>query len=219
MASTPQTVQSILLENLYADPRNANVCSAEMLEKLETNIRETGLCPVLQVRPHPETAGAYILIDGHHRLQVLQKLGWTQIECQVWDLNETEASRFLLTLNRLRGVDNPRKRAVLIESLLPTFEIETLSTFLPESPDELKGLLALLEQNDIQIQQAFQAQLEAERKTLPIPLGFMIPAADFPVVQAALKQYQTQTQGDQSAALIAICQAVTSQQCSNEMEG
>ena len=198
----------IALKKLHSDERNANVCPPEVLETLQRNIQQSGLCPTLQVRPHPKRSGHYVIIDGHHRKQVLETLGWKEVECQILDIDEMQAGLLLLTLNRLRGTDIPRKRAELIDSLLPVLGLEDLTALLPEAKGEIEGLLALLKQDEAALEEAFKAQLQKERETLPVPLGFMIPAADLPLVQEALQAYQAQSQRDQGQALVAICRDV-----------
>lgn len=198
----------IPLAQLHPDPRNANVCSPDVLEKLTQHMTRTGLCPSLLVRPHPNKQGQYLMVDGHHRKQVVEALGWTEVECQVQEMTEADAGLLLLTLNRLRGTDIPRKRAELIEGLLPQFDLDSLSLLLPESRGELEGLLALLKQDEIALEKAMKAQMEAERQSLPVPFGFMIPADEVEIVRQALAHYQAKTQGDQAQALVAICRDV-----------
>lgn len=198
----------IALSQLHPDPRNANVCLPATLETIQRNIQRTGLCPALQVRPHPTLAGAYIIIDGHHRKQVVEALGWTEAECQIFDLDETQAGLLLLTLNRLRGTDSPRQRAALIDTLMPVLGLDELSRLLPEGKGEIEGLLALLRQDEAALEKAFKAQMDAEKQSLPVPLGFMIAADDLPLVQEALAVYQAQSSRDQGQALVAICRDV-----------
>jgi ParB/RepB/Spo0J family partition protein len=198
----------ISLEDLIADPRNANVCAPDVLEKLTRHIERTGLCPSLLVRPHPKKKNQYVIVDGHHRKLAVASLGWIEVECQVKDITETEAGLLLLTLNRLRGTDIPRKRAELMENLLPQFDLEALSLMLPESTAEIEGLLALLQQDEIELEKAMKAQLEIEKQTLPVPFGFMIPAEEAELVREALAQYQAETKSDQAQALVAICRDV-----------
>lgn len=198
----------IALSQLIADPRNANACSSGVLAKLKRHIERTGFCPSLLVRPHPTQEDHYILVDGHHRKLVLEELAWSEVECQVKDMDDTEAGLLLLTLNRLRGTDSPRKRAELIDALLPHFNLNDLSLMLPESAGELEGLLALLNYEDNELAKALQAQMDAEKQTLPVPLGFMIPAEDLEIVQEALAKYQGTSRQDQGQALVAICRDV-----------
>lgn len=209
----------IELTRLHADPRNANVCAPDVLEKLKRHIERTGFCPSLLVRPDPGQDGHYILVDGHHRKQVLETLGWPEVDCQIKAMTEDEAGLLLLTLNRLRGTDIPRKRAELLESLLPQFNIAELADLLPESSGEIEGLLALLRQEESALEAALKAQMKAERQTLPVPFGFMIPAEEAGIVQEALAAYQGRTKSDQGQALVAICRDVLALQEGKQAHG
>ncbi len=195
----------IEIEKLHDDPRNANVCGPDILEKLRLHIDRTGFCPTLLVRPHSEQEGHYIILDGHHRKLVVTSLGWSAVECQIKDMSEEEAGILLLTLNRLRGTDVPRKRAELMESLLEHFNQEELAVMLPESPGEIEGLLALLKQDETELEKAFKAQLEAEEKALPVPFGFMVSGEDANLVRETLAFYQAHHRSEQGDALVAIC--------------
>jgi ParB-like chromosome segregation protein Spo0J len=195
----------IALKQLHPDPRNANVCGPSVLEKLRRHMERSGFCPSLLVRPHPKRSKHYIVVDGHHRLMVAQLLGWKEIDCQIKEMTDEEAGLLLLTLNRLRGTDMPRKRAELIESLLGPFSLNDLSLMLPESGEEIEGLLALIKQDEDALEKAFDAQMEEERQTLPVPFGFMLSAEDAALVREALAFYQARRQSDQGDALVAIC--------------
>jgi len=198
----------ISIKNLYPDPRNANHCDETVMAKLQRSIAQSGFYQSLTVRPHPTVPYGYILVDGHHRLKVLEALGHTEVECQVQEMSEEAAGLLLLTLNRLRGEDQPRKRAELMESLLPVWDISTLAELLPESPAEIEGLLALLKAEDEALEQKFNALMAEEKKSLPVPLGFMIPADEVGIVQDALAKYQAPQQRDQGQALVAMCRDI-----------
>jgi hypothetical protein len=62
---------------------------------------------------------------------VLQKLNWKDVECQIWTLSEEDTQLALVTLNQLRGSDNLRKRAELIQSLTQAFKIPDLANLIP----------------------------------------------------------------------------------------
>lgn len=200
----------IALNKLHPDPRNANVCHPDVMDKLKAHIQRTEFCPMLLVRAHPQLDGEFMILDGHHRKLVIEALGWTRVACQVKEMSEEESGLLLLTLNRLRGVDSPRKRAELMEALLPTWNVNDLALLLPETSGEIEGLLALLAQDQEALEAAFKAQLQAEKSTLPVPFGFMVSAEDAPIVQEALTKYQTSMSPDQGQALVEICKKALS---------
>jgi len=195
----------ITLDKLHPDPRNANVCEPDILDKLRRHIERSGLCPTLLVRPQPQNPDEYIVVDGHHRLQVISSLGWQEVDCQIKEMTDDEAGLLLLTLNRLRGTDIPRKRAELIESLLPQFSVDDLTVMLPESTGEIEGLLALLKLEEDAMEKALKAQMEDELKSLLVPFGFMVPAEDAALVRETLAFYQAHRHSEEGQALVAIC--------------
>ena len=95
------------------------------------------------MRPHPEIADAFQLINGHHRKQILGKLGHTHANCIVWELSDAETLLLLATINRLGGEDAPSKRLDLLDSLAEALARSTteLAMLLPEDEATLDGLL------------------------------------------------------------------------------
>ena len=116
------------LERLRPHPANANRMEEERLEKLAANIAREGDYPPLVVRPHPEEAGCYQLLDGHQRWQVLKRLGHEDALCYVWPCDDRTALILLATLNRLEGQDDPLKRAELLRELTELASPEELPT-------------------------------------------------------------------------------------------
>lgn len=194
----------IALKLLDVDVRNANVCDAGTLDKLAANIQRTGFCPPLIVRPHPEKVGRYMILDGHHRKLVLERLKWKSVECQVWSLSEEDAQLALVTLNRLRGSDNLRKRAELIQSLTQTLDIQSLACLIPESPPEIETLLSSLQLDFQALEEQLKAQQAAEKAALPVPFTCMLNADDFTLVEQALALVEK----DRSVALVKLCREV-----------
>jgi ParB/RepB/Spo0J family partition protein len=197
--------KNIPLHHLHPDPRNANVCDTETMDTIARLIQRTGLCPHPIVRPHPTESGQYMIVDGHHRWQILQKLGWTSVDCQVWEMDEQEAALALATLNRVQGTDDLYRRAQLVEELTHIFSVEELATLLPESEREIQDLLALLHL-DLEAAEALcRREMEEEEALLPVPLGFMVSKAGALVIEQALAPYVL-TAKDRGEALVALCQ-------------
>jgi ParB-like chromosome segregation protein Spo0J len=197
---------NIPLNHLEEDPRNANVCDPELLTKIKNNIQRTGLCPTLIVRPHPKKKNRFLILDGHHRKVVLQQLGWKGAPCEVWAISEKEAQIALLTLNRLRGEDVPRKRAELLSSLQEYLSSEELSQLIPESASEIEDLLSLLQVDTEALEKTWAEQLQLEKETLPVTFGFLVPAQEAPFVEQALEKHRAGR--DKAEALVAICKKV-----------
>jgi hypothetical protein len=138
-----QEIREIELGRLVAHPQNANVMPPGTMKKLRRHIERTGRYEPLVVRPHPQRAGDFELINGHHRKEILESLGKTHAACVVWELSDAEALLLLATVNRLSGEDSPTKRLALIEELSVVMEANgaTLALLLPEEEGTLKKVL------------------------------------------------------------------------------
>ena len=142
----------IPFHQLHAHPANANVMPAALLAKLEAHIRDTGQCPRLIVRqlPSEDASPRYQILDGHHRAIVLQRLGRTSAECDVWpDIDDARAALLLLTLNRLHGEDDPHKRGSLLATLACDIDPQRLAILLPDDADRIDRLIALAQPPEI----------------------------------------------------------------------
>ncbi|MCG3204063.1 MAG: hypothetical protein KCHDKBKB_00766 [Elusimicrobia bacterium] len=64
--------------------------------------------------------------------------------CEIWDVDSREAKLLVATLNRLHGVDDAHKRAVLLGELAGEFETD-LVELLPDSGRSLDALLKTIE--------------------------------------------------------------------------
>ncbi|MFH1833511.1 MAG: ParB N-terminal domain-containing protein [bacterium] len=164
----------IPLEDLEAHPLNANIMPDDLREKLRAHIKRTGRYPHLIVRPHPERAGEYQVIDGHHRLDILRELGHMEARCDVWEVDDREAKLLLATLNRLEGSDLPIRRAQLIHELLGEMSADDLAGLLPETDRQLEELHSLLEFPADEVAALLEEQAEEEEKLLPRVLSFVV---------------------------------------------
>jgi ParB-like chromosome segregation protein Spo0J len=140
----------IPLEQLHAHPGNANVMPERLLAKLQAHIRDGGRYPPLIVRPiapatnDPSGPPAYQILDGHHRAIALRRLGHAQARCDVWDgIDDARAALLLLTLNRLRGEDDPLRRGSLLRQLAGNLPPDQLARLLPDDQERIERLIAL----------------------------------------------------------------------------
>lgn len=155
-------LQEFALDCLRPHPQNSNVMPEALLKKLADHLDETDRYPPVIVRPFPESAEAdpsgagdstgrdaatraYQIIDGHHRVEALRRIGRASARCVVWDVDDAGALLLLATLNRLQGQDDPRKRAVLVGQLHEHLDLKALSARLPEDRDRLRKLMRMNE--------------------------------------------------------------------------
>lgn len=136
---------AISLDELHAHPMNANVMDEEALAKLAGHIKRTRRYPPVIVRAMPAGAEGdpgYQIIDGHHRVLALRRVGAAAARCLIWDVDDHETMMLLATLNRLHGEDDQKKRAALIAGLAGHAGLAALAKQLPESLEHLKLLAA-----------------------------------------------------------------------------
>ena len=134
------TIQPIPLNKLLAHPDNPNRMSKANFAKLVRNIRRTGRYEPLVVRPHPQQNGFFQVINGHHRLKALEKLGYSYADAVVWDIDDAETNILLATLNRLGGTDLPEKKTQLFNKLTSQFNLADLAKLLPATAKQIQRL-------------------------------------------------------------------------------
>ena len=175
MQKGQMTLQDIPVDLLVAHPENSNFMNAERLKKLRRHIEQSGRYEPLTVRPHPTEGGKFQVINGHNRLRVLRALNYQTAHCVVWNLDNDQTRLYLATLNRLSGSDVPERRAALLENLLATFDINELSTLLPDDKKQLEELerLSRLELDEFREQTTIEEKLD-----VPVILSFMLEEAE-----------------------------------------
>lgn len=164
----------IPLGDLRPHPLNSNVMPEDLKEKLRAHIHRTGRYPFLVVRLHPDEAGKYQVLDGHHRVEILRDLGHTEARCDVWEVDDREAKLLLATLNRLQGQDSPIRRAQLIHELLGEMSVTDLGGLLPETDKQIEELHALLEFPADEIANLLAERAAEEEKVLPRVMSFVV---------------------------------------------
>ncbi|HFE9908583.1 TPA: plasmid partitioning protein RepB C-terminal domain-containing protein [Acinetobacter baumannii] len=105
----PLTIQSNML--LALKRIQPNVLSSHKFLQIKSSIQEIGLIEPLSVSPS-DTAGMYILLDGHLRLAALTELGHTNLPCLV--ATDDEGYTYNTKINRLSPVQEHHmiKRAI-----------------------------------------------------------------------------------------------------------
>ncbi|MCH8209913.1 MAG: ParB N-terminal domain-containing protein [Planctomycetes bacterium] len=132
---------TIALDLLDDHPDNANRMGEDLLAKLVAHIRDNGKYPPLIIRPHPQHAGRYQILDGHHRAKALHQLGRTEACCEIWDVDEAQTDLLLLTLNRLCGEDDPYRRGALLKRAADLCDLSELAAKLPEDVQKIRKLI------------------------------------------------------------------------------
>jgi hypothetical protein len=133
--------QSISVELLLEAEWNANRVRPGLLAKLQRSLEQFGVVENLVARPHPTVPDAFEVLSGNHRLRLLRELGYTAAPVVVVELGDARARLLAQTLNRTRGVDDPRAYARVLEEVLAELEISEVTGLLPESEATIYGVL------------------------------------------------------------------------------
>lgn len=175
----------VAINKLVAHPDNPNVMSGDKFRKLVRNIQRTGLYEPIVVRPHPQdkgksaTADKFQIINGHHRVQALEKLGRKEANCIVWDVDDKQTAILLTTLNRLSGADVPAKKIELLKKLKKRFAPAELAKLLPDTRRQIEHLTNLKLNTELRLP-----------STVPfaIPLMFFVNTGQKEIIETAMDE-------------------------------
>src|SRR5437016_4516046 len=93
------------------------VKSTATYRQVLSSVREIGIIEPLVVFPHDRTAGTYLLLDGHVRLEALKDLGETQARCIV--ATDDEAYTYNRRVNKVATVQEHTMIMKAIKSGIP----------------------------------------------------------------------------------------------------
>lgn len=181
---------------------NANEFSEELYESLKKDIETHGLVgQSLIVNPKDNT-----LIDGHHRLRVMQELGYEEVPVIFYEpKDETEQKVLSIAWNKKRGTFNEQKLHNLIKSIHDSgkYSLEELAEKLGFNSSEIKEKLEAIKIDEDLIRKLEQDAMEQE-KNLPVLMTFSVDKDDEEIVKVALELAEAKTLGK---ALVEVCNA------------
>jgi ParB/RepB/Spo0J family partition protein len=195
-SKTESTIESIPIAKLIPHPANPNQMSDSTFRKLVRNIGRTGLYEPIIVRPHPKEKDKFQIINGHHRVKALVKLGKKEADCVVWEVDDEQTAVLLATLNRLTGSDVPAKKIELLKQLKERFDSVDLAKILPQTAKQIERLTNL--KLDL-------VPVKFDAETFAVPLVFFVTAEQNKIIEQALSEVNTlsgQTKAQRRAAAI-----------------
>jgi ParB-like chromosome segregation protein Spo0J len=173
-AKIENQVTSIPIDKLVAHPGNPNRMSKRNFARLVRNIERTGRYEPLVVRRHGDD---FQIINGHHRCQALQQLGYENVDAVVWDVDDNDADILLSTLNRLGGSDVLDKKLALLERLNRNMHAREMARLLPFSRSQIERLRNL---------KVPAAPAKINVKSFAVPMVFFLNDAQQEIVAKAL---------------------------------
>jgi hypothetical protein len=180
-------LKTIETSKLLAHPANPNVMSEATFRKLVRNIERTGYIEPIVVRPHPKKKDYFQIINGHHRVKALEKLGRKVADCVVWDVDDEQTAVLLATLNRLCGSDEPAKKIELLKELKQRLGSVELAKILPQTAKQIEQLTNLKLSN---------VPIKADVEGFAIPLVFFVTRLQQEVIERALGEILRFAQND-----------------------
>jgi ParB family chromosome partitioning protein len=174
-------IKTIVLSKLLAHPDNPNVMSDATFHKLIRNIERTGLYEPIVVRPHPKEKDHFEIINGHHRVKALERLGRKEADCVVWDVDDEQTAILLTTLNRLAGSDTLAKKIELLKKLTERMGTAQLAKLLPQTAKQIERLTNL---------KLTVIPLKAQAEQFAIPLVFFVTKQQQEIIESALSTFE-----------------------------
>jgi len=168
-------MQSIAIDRFVPHPDNPNRMSKANFARLFANIQRTGRYEPLVVRPCPDRTGYFQIINGHHRWQVLTKLGYKTADAVVWEIDDKQVNILLATLNRLGGADILEKKLAILKKLSDQMPIKNLAKLLPQTAKQIERL------TNLKVPTA-----PADAKVFATPMVFFLDDQQLPIVEDAL---------------------------------
>ena len=173
-------VREIELSKLAAHPDNANRMSKANFVKLVRNIKRSGRYEPIVVRPCPQKAGSFQIINGHHRCRALAELGEKAADCLVWDVDDEQTGILLATLNRLEGKDELGRKLALLKKLGGTIKANELAKLIPHTAEQIRRLTELKEIN------LKKLSAKVKKESFAEALVFFVNAGQRQIVEKAL---------------------------------
>jgi ParB/RepB/Spo0J family partition protein len=165
-------IQQIPIDLLIPHPANPNRMSEATFAKLCRNIQKTGLYEPVVVRP---LGDKFQIINGHHRIRALKKLGIEKVPAVVWDMDDKSAMTMLASLNRLTGKDEPSQKSKLYNKLLEN-----------SLPKELAKILPVTAGQIVKLAGTKLPRIPQQACDMPEPLVFLLDKSQREIVEKAL---------------------------------
>ncbi len=147
VAVHPQCEQ-VLLSSISPAARKLRTHSADKLDRLERSVAKKGiLSPII-------TNSAGVIVDGHARVEVTRRLGWTHIAAnRVLHLSDEDLRVFAMAANKMPAdatldLDALRRELEELELALPNIDL-TLTGYSAPELDAMRGAFTAAQLNDL----------------------------------------------------------------------
>ncbi len=177
MKKETNEIVKIKIDKIRPHPDNPNKMSKVVFDKLVNNIEKTKLYEPIIVRKNAKRKGTYQLINGHHRLKAIKKIGAKTASCVVWDVDDNEVDVLLMTLNRLSGSDELAKKIHILKRLIKNMKPKELGKILPDGKSQIKKLVNLKMPTTL---------LNQSKNDFAVPMVFFVTTGEKEKIEQAL---------------------------------
>lgn len=196
-------ILKIKITDITPNSFNPNEMEERQYKKLIHKIKSVGYTQPIEVRLIKN--GQYEVVDGYHRYKACKELGMKDIECVISEYNDEQAKIENIAKNKIRGLSDPTKLALIIAELSKTKSIKELEIETGLDSLEIKDALELME-----IARKSMAELKEKTSLLEQDKMLLIDFAVTPeqkilietAVKTAMGQNKTNKRGE---ALVMIC--------------
>jgi len=108
-------IKELDIENIKPNTWNPNRIYQDKFDILVNHIQKGGMKQPILVR---KKENYYEIIDGFHRYEASKIAGLKKINCVIIDVNEKEAQKITLSMNKLRGENDPQRLEELIKIII-----------------------------------------------------------------------------------------------------
>lgn len=125
--SKTHKVFDIPIELLHADEANPNEMDDATFDALCEGMREDGFDDPIEVIPHPNKEGHYLIAGGHHRVMAAKRIGMKVVPSFImknWDVIKQKI--MLVRRNMLHGKTNSTKFTKLYDELRQSMDAKLL---------------------------------------------------------------------------------------------
>lgn len=146
----PSKVGVVSVAKLVKAPWNYKTDDTVMLAKLVANLRRNGQLELVKVRDLPD--GSLEVVDGNHRVDAFNILGWTSVLAyRLGEVTVEDAQRIALELNETRFRSDHLRIAEIVGSLSAKYPMDDLESTLPYSRDDLQSYLDTVQAEAVRV--------------------------------------------------------------------
>ncbi len=129
----------VLISKIDFDKNNPNIFEEIKKQGLEKVVKKWGFAvdPWLNKKKN----GRYLVIDGEHRIKLLQEKGIKKVKCKVFDIPYSEVRMLRQIANKLRGQHDKKKDAAEFYQIFKDNNLDVFSQYLGSNYVEFEKII------------------------------------------------------------------------------